>query len=343
MAAADDRVLTILASSGAYRAAQQRAYFEPFEKAHQVRIRLKTYHGGLTPLTSADQGGWDVVDITESDARTACAAQYLAVLDRSVLLSAPDGTPPNEDFIDASLSRCGVAHLSYATVLAYDERAFPTEKPRSVTDFFDIERFPGKRALQRTPKAIMEWAMLSHNVPVRQIYDLLSTERGFRLVTQRLDKLKDHIVWWQEAHEPVELLRTGKVVMAAGDNGQFFSARKNQNLPISIIPDGQFLELRVWGINQQAQRHDLATRFIRFATSTERMASLGNLLPYGSTRISAFERIGKDMGTHASIPATLLLSELANNRRIRVDTEWYAGTKAVRNRWYADWLKSIEK
>ena len=49
--------------------------------------------------------------------------------------------------------------------------------------FFDIERFPGKRALKSEPKAILEWVMLSYNVPVTQIYDLLSTERGLKLVT----------------------------------------------------------------------------------------------------------------------------------------------------------------
>ena len=343
---AQDDVLTITSWGGAYEAAQVQAYFKPFEEAHDIRIELKPYNGGVAPLNQLDSpgyGNWDVIDMVESDALTACEERLIAEFDHTVLDAAPDGTLPHKDFVSRSLTKCGVAHLSFATVLAYDDRAFPTEKPNSVADFFDIERFPGKRAIQRSPKGIMEWAMLSHNVPVRQIYDLLSTERGFRLVTHRLDEIRDHIVWWEKGHEPVQMLRDGKVVMASGFNGRFYAARTNQNIPISLIQDGQFLELSVWAIHRQARHHNLASQFIRFATRTERMAAFSNILPYGPTRNSAFERIGLHASANASIREHLPMSEFASNRKILADTEWYSWTEALRNQWFNDWLKSANQ
>ncbi len=340
---AQDDELTISSWGGSYVAAQSEVFFEPFEKEHNVRINLRPYNGGIAPLELLENPGhasWDVIDMTESDALAACNHRLIAEFDRSILHPAADGTPPRKDFVRSSFFKCGIGHLSYATVLAYDERAFAAIKPNSVADFFDIERFPGKRAIQRTPKGIMEWAMLSYNVPVRQIYDLLSTKRGFRLVTHRLNQIRDHIVWWDEGHEPVELLREGKVVMASGFNGRFYDARTNQNIPITIIPDGQFLELSVWTIHRQARRPDLAAKFIGFATSTERMVAFSNTLPYGPTRKSAIDRIGLHAASNASIREHLPMSEFASNRRIRTDSEWYSGTETLRNRWFNEWLNS---
>ncbi len=346
IAKAQDDELTISTWGGAYETAQMKAYFRPFEQAHQVQIKLRPYNGGTDTLRLLDnpaRARWDVVDMTESDAHVACKNRLITEFDRSLLQPAPDGTQPLNDFFSGSFLKCGIAHLSYATVLAYDERAFPTEKPNSVADFFDIDRFPGKRAIQRNPKAIMEWAMLSYNVPVRQIYDLLSTERGFRLVSHRLNKIKDHIVWWHEGHEPVELLRDGKVVMASGFNGRFFDARATNNIPITMIQDGQFLEMGVWTIHRQAARPDLAAKFIGFATRTESMATFSNTLPYGPTRESALERIGLNASTNVAVQENQSQSESASNRRIRADIQWYLGTETLRNRWFNEWLDSTKE
>lgn len=336
--------LTISSWGGAYEEAQLAAYFEPFEKAHNVQINLKRYDGGiaaLEPPDNPDEAVWDVIDLTESDALAACDNRLLAEFDELLLEPAPDGTPAQDDFSDGALFQCGIAHLSYATVLAFNDQNFPDEKPNSVEDFFDIERFPGKRALQNTPRAILEWVMLSYNVPVTQIYDLLSTERGLKLVTRRLNQLKGHIIWWESGHEPVELLRDGKVVMASGYNGRFFEARVNHNIPISIIQDGQFLEYGVWGIHSEAPRPDLAAKFITFATSTERMAALSNRLPYGPTRKSALERIGLRVTANASMSEHLSTTEAQSNRRIRADSRWYSRTETIRQRWFDKWRNQV--
>ncbi len=333
--------LTVTTWGGAYEAAQRRAYVAPFARDAGVEVRLKAYNGGVGPLRgngSPGVGGWDVLDMAEPDALAACAEGLLAPFDPGSLPPAPDGTPAREDFLDGAFHDCGVVHLVYATVLAYDDRAFPGEKPRTVRDFFDLRRFPGKRALRREPIALLEWALLSHGVPISQLYDLLSTERGMTLAFRRLDRIRDRIVWWEDGSEPVELLARGEVVMASGFNGRFFDARVNDGIPITIVWDGQFLDMSVWAVARDSPRRALAERFVAFATRAENMAALAHLIPYGPTRRSAMGRIGLHARSNVPMLRHMPTAPVNLRRAIRSDSLWYARTEAARRRWFDAWL-----
>ena len=134
---------------------------------------------------------------------------------------------------------------------AYNRDAFPGERPARMKDIFDIQRFPGKRALQKIPEANLEWALRSYGVPRQDLYQLLSTERGLRLAFERLDQIRDHVVWWTSTDQPVELLVTGEVAIASHYNGRLFDAAVIHGHPIEIIWDEQIYELGAWGGSQR--------------------------------------------------------------------------------------------
>ena len=337
----DAATLVITTWGGAYEAAQQQAYFAPFAREANIEIRLKAYDGGVAPLReggASGGGGWDVLDMSEPDAIAACAEGLLVPFHPGSLHPAPDGTPAHEDFLSGTFLDCGVIHLVYATVLAYDDRAFPGEKPRTVRDFFDLGRFPGPRALRRQPIALFEWALLSHGIPISQLYDLLSTERGMKLAVRRLDGIRDHIGWWDSGSEPPELLGRREVVMASGFNGRFFNARVNEGIPITVIWDGQLLDASVWAIAEDSPRRALAERFIAFATRAENMAALAHLIPYGPTRRSAIRRIGLHARSNVPMLAHMPTAPANLRRAIRSDSQWYARTETLRKRRFTDWL-----
>ena len=245
--------ITVVTWGGPYERSQTKAYFEPFTAATGIRIEVERYNGGIAEIREQVQGGnveWDLVDMTMADNRAACRQGLLEPLDHSRLEPALDGTPAREDFIDGALTPCGVTQIVYAMVMAYNRDAFPGEKPRQMADLFDLERFPGKRALQKTPEANLEWALMSYGVPHEDLYHLLSTERGLRLAFDRLDSIKDHIIWWTDTDRPVELLMSGEVVMASQYNGRLFDAAVVHGHPIEIIWDRQVYELGAWGIPQ---------------------------------------------------------------------------------------------
>ena len=339
--ASEDSTVLVSSWGGSYEQAQLSAYTKPFEEETGIKVILIPYGGGIDELRPDENGevDFDVVDLTESDAKLACNEGLLANFDEFMVAPSPEEVSPIHDFVQGSIFDCGVAHIEYATVIGFDDRAFTDEKPSSVADIFDIERFPGKRALRREPKAILEWALISYGVPVQQVYDLLSTERGFRLVTRRMNQIRDHIVWWEMGQEPIELLKNGEVVIAAGFNGRFFDARINQNIPLSIIQEGQLLEFGFWGISKHSKNLDNAKKFIRYVTSTRSMAAFSNRLPYNPTRSSAWSRIGLHVTKNVAMIKHMPTEAAGYKNGIRIDGEWYLQTERIRQDWFDLWLE----
>ena len=321
-----DRTIMVATWGGPYEHSQQKAYFEPFTKETGIRIETARYGGGLDELRRQVGGGeitWDLLDMTMADNRAACRQGLLEPIDHSTLLPALDGTPAAEDFIDGALTECGVSQIVYAMVLAYNRDAFPGERPARMKDVFDIRRFPGKRALQKLPEANLEWALRSYGVPREDLYQLLSTERGLRLAFERLDSIRDQVVWWTAIEQPVELLASGEAVIASQYNGRLFDAAVIHGHPIEIIWDAQIYELGSWGVPKGSPKLDEVLEFIRFATGTRPLADQAKYISYGPARrssmqlVSTHAKAGVDMRPH--LPTSPANFETA----ILKDTEWY--------------------
>jgi len=340
------KTLVIATWGGAYETTQRAALFQPFSAATGIRVRTASYSGGVAALRAhlaereALPAGepWDLVDMIRADARTACDEGLLDSIDPDSLAPAPDGVPAREDFLSDALGPCSIGHLVFATVIAYNDRAFPGVKPRQVADFFDTETFPGKRALRRAPVGLLEWALRSYRVPRRQIYDLLSTERGFDLAFRRLEQLRPEIVWWREAADPIVLLKLGAVSMATGFNGRFFHAQVLEGAPISLIWDSQLIEYSNWAIPRGSRHPKLALQFVRFATEAQQMAEVANRIAYGPTRRSAQRRVG--LHAVAGVPMEAYMPTAPRHLDVAIlkDDLWYAKTEALRRRRFEAWL-----
>ena len=343
--AADDAPLTVLSWGGAYERAQRAALFEPYTASTGRRIEVAQYDGGLAGLRRAAAAGevpWDVIDMTRSEAMAACEEGLLRPLSPSLLAPAPDGTPAERDFLPGSLGRCAITHTVFATVVAYRRDAFPGQRPTSIADLFDQRRFPGPRALQRTPAVNLEWALLSYRVPREELYGLLSTPRGLRLALERLGEL-DEIRWWEAGDTPPRLLAEGEVVMASGYNGRFFDAMVNRGAPIEILWDAQVQEHETWVIPRGNPHPEAARDFIRFATSTERLAELARHIPYGPARRSAAVRVTTHPGSGVDMRLHIPTHPLNAERALVKDEAWYARTLGRINDYFGDWLATREE
>ena len=325
--AAADRTLTVATWGGAYEHSQKKAYFEPFTAETGIRIRTARYNGGLAELRRQRRSGriaWDVIDMTKADSRAACKQGLLEPIDHSILLPGIDGTPAERDFVDGALTECGVSHIVYATVIAYNRNAFPGERPSRIRDLFDIRRFPGKRALQKIPDANLEWALRSYGVPRQEIYPLLSTERGLRLAFGKLDAIRDHTIWLTDVARPVELPVSGEAVIASQYNGRLFDAAAVRGHPIEIVWDAQVYELGALSIPKGTARLSDALRFIRFATGTRPLADQAKYIAYGPARRSSMKLVSRHARTGVNMRPHLPTDPSNFRTAILKDTEWYA-------------------
>ena len=341
-AAGAERAITVVSWGGPYERSQTMAYFEPFTAGTGIRVDIERYDGGLAELGKQVSGvrdtGWDLVDMTMADNEAACRQGLLEPIDHAWLPPAPDGTPASRDFIDGALTECGVAQIVYAMVLAYNRDAFPGERPVRVRDIFDVRRFPGKRALQKSPEANLEWALKSYGVPGADIYQLLSTDRGLRLAFDRLDSIRDHVIWWTSIDEPVELLVSGEAVIASQYNGRLFDAATIHGHPIEIIWDGQVYEIGTWGIPKGTPRLAEVLEFIRFATGTRPLAEQARYIAYGPARRSSMKLVSVHAETGVDMRHHLPTNPANFQTAILKDTEWYASLHDRIRRHFEAWL-----
>ncbi|MCB1972450.1 MAG: extracellular solute-binding protein, partial [Geminicoccaceae bacterium] len=187
---------------------------------------------------------------------------------------APDGTPPTEDFLEGTLvSDCFIPQIIYSTAFAYRTDAFQNgEQPKTMADVFDLEKFPGKRTLQKSPVNNLEWALIADGVPVGEVYDVLDTPEGVDRAFAKLDTIKSEVIWWTEGAVPAQLLADGEVVFGTGFNGRLFSAIEEEGQPLAMIWDGQAMDIDGWAIPADGAHIEDVKKFLRFATDTQRLA-----------------------------------------------------------------------
>ncbi|MBZ0215014.1 MAG: ABC transporter substrate-binding protein, partial [Fimbriimonadaceae bacterium] len=267
--------ITVVSWGGAYTQSQIKAYHQPFTKDTGIVINSADYSGGLAEVKAqveANNVTWDIVDVELSDAVRGCDEGLLEPIDHSMLPPAPDGTPAKDDFIQGALTECAVASIVWSTIYAYDGSKFTGEKPTTMEDFFNTEKFPGKRGMRKGPKANLEMALMADGVAPEDVYDVLGTPEGVDRAFAKLDTIKDSVVWWEAGAQPPQLLADGEVVMTTAYNGRIFNAVATEDKPFVIVWDGQIFDLDLFVIPKGAPNKDNALKFIAFATDTQRLA-----------------------------------------------------------------------
>ena len=153
--AAAAQEVNVVSWGGAYTVSQVEAYQKPFTEKTGIKVNSIDADNPATPLKAQVEAGnvsIDLADVELSDAIRLCDEGLLELIDPATLPAAPDGTPAAEDFVDGALQDCAVANIVWGTVIAYDTTKFTGEAPSTLNDFFDLEKFPGKRGLLKSAK-----------------------------------------------------------------------------------------------------------------------------------------------------------------------------------------------
>ena len=184
-------------------------------------------------------------------------------------------------FTGGDIYDCAVPTILYATVIAYDKDKLPNG-PTKIADLFDLQKFPGKRALQKDPFVNLEWALIADGVAIKDVYKVLGTPEGVDRAFKKLDTIKKDVVWWEAGAQPPQLLADGSVVMTSSWNGRIYDANKNSGKHFEIMWDAQGLDWDLWAIPKGDPRMDDAYKFIAFASSAGRAGGADALDPLWS-------------------------------------------------------------
>ncbi|EAU45181.1 MULTISPECIES: extracellular solute-binding protein [Salipiger] len=293
--------MTLVSWGGAYQRSQDEAYVKPYLEMHpDVSVSWdESSNEAVARLRAMNEAGnitWDLVDVVAADAIRLCDEGLAMEYDPEDLLAeGDDGTSAEDDFGDLIVSDCFIPQIVYSTTVGYRTDLVGDTAPTDICALFDLEAYPGKRALERRPINNMEWALYCDGVAKDEIYDVLETPEGQDRALAKLDSIKDETVWWSAGADTPQLLADGEVIMGSTYNGRLFSVIEEQDQPVGMLWDMQVFDLDGWIIPTGLSDESLARvkDFVMFATDTQRLADQAKYISYGPARQSSAPLVGE--------------------------------------------------
>ena len=225
--------LRMIEAGGASGEAIEKGYIAPFTEKTGIRV-VRENPSGLGKLRAMVEAGSVtavLLELGSLELEQAKALDLVEPLDWKAIDPLP--------IFDEARDEHGFGYQYYSTIMAWRD---DTKAPQSWQDFWNVEEFPGKRALPDYPPYILPMALLAGGVPVDELYPL-DLDRAF----ESLAKIKDHVaVWWQAGAQPPQLLRDNEVQYAvawsgrvAGQDGIGWTFNEGQlDLSYFVVPKG---------------------------------------------------------------------------------------------------------
>ncbi|MGO6819214.1 ABC transporter substrate-binding protein [Rhizobium brockwellii] len=289
-ASADSGSVIVTDGGGTWGAAQKAAYFDPFEKETGIKVVLVPYAlaGKIKASVEANAPVADVADLDSSVLPTFSNDGLLEEIDTQYF-KAEDLSA----FKIAKIEKFGVPSLFGAVVVAFDKSAFPSGGPKTWTEFWDTDKFPGSRSLADGGTLriahTFEIALLADGVSPDKLYPI-DFDRAFK----SLDKIRPQIAkFWTGFAEPVQLIIDQSVSAASAYNGRVTSAQAG-GAPLDFSWNQAVCAPDHWVVPKGAKNRDNAMKFIAFASRADRQAEFGKLIDYGPTNSFAYDMLTAD-------------------------------------------------
>jgi putative spermidine/putrescine transport system substrate-binding protein len=324
-------ILTVMTWPGAYGRAQASAQMHPYAAKKNVDVRPAIWDGDLTDVAAMvdrRQFKADVIDFELPGAVQACKQGLLEKIDPAILPPGADGSPAAGDFVPGAIGPCWVGSVVYSQVMIFSPRL--RRAPASLADFFDLKKFPGRRALSRaSAKFNLEMALLADGVAPGDVYRTLETPQGLVRAFAKLAALKP--IWAHDSVDALRWVKNGQAVMATALNGD---VQAQKDFTPGVIWDHQLYELDVFAVPAGDPNRMRALDFIAYATGSAPLAGVANWVAFGPARHSAIALVTKnpELGT----PMRPLLPTAPENFRhaFAIDDAWWLSHgAAMASRW----------
>src|SRR5699024_12305714 len=122
---------------------------------------------------------------------------------------------------------------------------------------------------------------------LEEVYEVLETDEGVDRAFNKLDEIKDEIVWWEAGAQPLQLLASGEVVMSSAYNGRLTGSNQSEGTNFQIVWPGSFYSIDYWVILTDSPNIEQAYEFISFASEPERQALLPDYVAYGVSHVTS--------------------------------------------------------
>lgn len=318
--AADPGRVVIVSWGGSYQEAQRKAFFEPFQKETGIQVVEGT--GPQIERSRAEvQSGRPSYDLTATNQafyQIGVEQNLWEPIDYEVFRPADLQALPEEVRL-----KFGVGHIYYTEGMAINTDAFPAGKPApaSWADFWDVQKFPGRRTLPQCDVAtypLPEAALLADGVPVDKLYPI-----DVPRAVKKLKEIAPHVLWWKDINQPGQLLATQEAIMGMAPGGRV-QQLADKGAPVRVLWSEARYTFDVWYILRGSANKANAMKFVAYASRPEPQAEMARLAGYAPTNPRAFDLL--DPATARKLP-----TYPENFRQtFKKDEQWW---KANRQSW----------
>ncbi|MGY2933016.1 spermidine/putrescine-binding protein [Bradyrhizobium sp. GM6.1] len=224
-----------------------------------------------------------------------------------------NGVPESARLKDA------VVAFPNATMLVYDERAFPKDGPKNWADFWNLKDFPGPRGLGATSFADLAFALTADGFTQKGLWQLTDDklDRAFK----KLDAIKSNITkWWTAGGEPIQLLINREYAMTSAYDGRALAAMK-QGAPVRMVWDGAYMTDNFWIVIKGGPNSANAQKFIAFANRAEMAAAFTQGTGFSSPNLNQLKYLPADLARLVSINPD------NSAKAVRPDVAWFAAKR----------------
>jgi putative spermidine/putrescine transport system substrate-binding protein len=315
--------LTVADPGGPYGPAFRKAFYDPFERASGIKVvnvaRESEPTAQFKAIVEAKSYIWDVSILTLS-ARDILLKQHLL---EPINLETKD----TQGLLPDAISTHWLGTDVVSTNFAFRKDKVRGAGPNSWADFWDVKRFPGRRALRSNPIDTLEQALLADGVPLDKLYPL-DVDRAFR----SLDRIKPHVaVWWTSGAQATQLIQSGEVDFISIWNGRAQSAI-DAGAPVELVWNQGLYSIEGWGIPRGSPRAAAARQFVRFCAGAAQQAAFTTGLAYGPTNLNAYRSIPLDRAR--------VLPTFEGNLKVQKlsDEAWWSENRAAVNERFSAWI-----
>ncbi len=223
---------------------------------------------------------WDIVLLGPE--QTPITGEYLEKIDFNVVK--PVGIP-EEGIYDH-----GVASDLYSVVLVWRKDVYKDNPPQNWGDFWDPEKFPGRRTLPRRTIDIVELALMGDGVDPASMYPI-DVDRAIGAIK----RIEPHIAkFWKGGNEPIQLLLSGEVDMAAVWVTRVVrQLEEDAEAPLDFTWNQHLMAQDVLAIPKGSKHVVAAQRYINFRLRSDVQGIMLNLAPIGPANSRAQKYVKK--------------------------------------------------
>jgi putative spermidine/putrescine transport system substrate-binding protein len=280
--------LVVSSFGGQYQEAQRKAFFEPYAKRYGVRV-VEDTNPSLERLQAEVRSGRPSIDVATGEIST-----YTTGVEQNLWepVDYKSFDPADIKAMPAEVRQvAGVGTIWYSEGLAFSTKAFPDpqHQPGSWADFWDVNKFPGKRAVRTCDSpgtALPEMAMLASGVPTSKIYPI-----DLSIVTEKIKEIAPNALFIKDVAPAGEMLISGEAVMSQAPNGRI-QQLIDKGAPLKFVWNQARSTFDLWYILRGTPNKVNAERFLAFASSAKAQADIANIIGYGPVNTRAFQYIG---------------------------------------------------